>query len=295
MKEPTLSKSALRGTLVFVSLLSVVFVFPDLWMYFHPSETAHIRFSDAAKREAVATVRKTRAYNQYRNSRKARYSAPPAAFDPNAYTLEDWMNLGLSEKQAAVVLKFTRYGVDSNEDLKRIFVISDELYELIKDSTRYPERQARDFRSGTAKNDQPTGQAKAPRKVNINTADAEELLSVKGIGPFFAKHILRQRDALGGFYDESQLLEVWKMDAEKAAEMAPYLIFDESSLRKINLNTATAEELKAHPYISWNLANSIVKLRSQNGPYRRVEEVKKSVLMTPELYEKLKPYFTVDP
>jgi hypothetical protein len=48
------------------------------------------------------------------------------------------MQLGLSEKQAAVVLKFTSRGLKSNEDLQRVFVISDELFELIKDSTFYP-------------------------------------------------------------------------------------------------------------------------------------------------------------
>jgi DNA uptake protein ComE-like DNA-binding protein len=295
MKEPTLSKSSLRGTLIFVSLLSVVFVFPDLWMHFHPGEKAHLRFSDPDTRKAVTSVRRNLSFRDYRNDRRNRYSAPPAAFDPNTYTLEEWMALGLSEKQAAVVLKFTRYGVYSNEDIKRIFVIPDELYELIRDSTRFPERRNNGFRPEAGDRSFVEEPVKAPRKVNINTATPEELMEVKGIGPFFAKHILRQRDALGGFYDESQLLEVWKMDAEKAGEMSPYLVFDESALRKINLNTATAEELKTHPYISWNLANSIVKLRSQNGPYHRVEDVKKSALMTADLFEKLKRYFTVDP
>jgi DNA uptake protein ComE-like DNA-binding protein len=72
-------------------------------------------------------------------------------------------------------------------------------------------------------------------------------------------------------------------------------LFDQSKLKRININTASVDDLKAHPYISWNLANSIVKLRSQIGQYNRIEDVKKSVLMTDELYEKLKRYLTVDP
>jgi DNA uptake protein ComE-like DNA-binding protein len=100
---------------------------------------------------------------------------------------------------------------------------------------------------------------------------------------------------LGGFYDESQLMEVWKMTQETASELAPRLLFDQSKLKRININIASVDDLKAHPYISWNLANSIVKLRSQIGQYNRIEDVKKSVLMTDELYEKLKRYLTVDP
>jgi competence protein ComEA len=299
--KPTLSKSSLRGTLIFVLLLVLLFVLPDLWCYFNPGQPAHISFSDPETQAAVHRVQRNSARSRKRDFRRSRYSAPPARFDPNTYTVEEWMGLGLSEKQASVILKFTKYGIYSNDDLKKIFVISDELYGLIKDSTHYPERPAYGSRyEKEAVADLPAGQAgkagpKAVRQVAINTATAEELLDVRGIGPFFAKQILKRRDELGGFYDQTQLMEVWKMDEEKLAQLVPFLIFDADGLRKIHLNTATAEDLKAHPYISWNLANSIVKLRSQNGPYRRVEDVKKSALMTDELYEKLKRYLTVDP
>lgn len=291
--KPALSKSTFRGTLVFVVLLVLIFVLPDVWMYFHPAEKAHIRFYDPAFQHAVRSVRR----NAYREKHRktSRYSVPPEAFDPNTYTVEQWMGLGLSEKQAAVVLKFTKYGIHSNEDLKKIFVISDELYALIKDSTRYPERINNYPDRYEAAQQDPHSGPKAIRKIAINEATVDELMTIRGIGPFFAKQIVKRRDELGGFYDERQLMEVWKMDEEKIGQMAPYLLFDESGLRKLHLNTATAEELKVHPYISWNLANSIVKLRSQNGNYKRIEDVKKSVLMTDDLYEKLKRYLTVDP
>lgn len=290
--EPALSKSTLRGTLLFVLLLTLVFVSPDLWYYFRPVSEAQLSYSDPEFRDAVHSVRRNLAQSRKRFEKRNRYSAPIQAFDPNAYTIEDWMQLGLSEKQAAVVLKFTKYGIYSNEDLRKIFVIPEELYVLIKDSTRYPERPARQWNNDFGKQDE---QHAAARKTDLNKATEEDLLKVRGIGPFFARQIIRRREELGGFYSEEQLLEVWKMDAEKLEKMLPDLLIDASHLRRINLNTATAEELKSHPYISWNLANSIVKLRSQNGPYRRVEDVRKSVLMTDELYEKLKRYLTTDP
>ncbi|HLP55805.1 MAG TPA: helix-hairpin-helix domain-containing protein [Fluviicola sp.] len=287
--KPALSKSKLRGTLLFVLILVLIFVLPDLITHFSEKEKYHIRYSDVKTQQAVQTVKRNK--KQYFRSRKKkeRYSVPDKAFDPNTYTVEQWMALGLSEKQAAVVLKFTKYGIHSNDDLKKIFVISDELFELIKDSTFYPERTKPNY-----ENRYPQPSFAEKPKVNVNTATIAEMDSVWGVSAFYAKKIIERRDMLGGYYDESQLLEIWKMDEEKVAKLAPKLLFDQSKLKRININTATTEELKLHPYISWNLANSIVKLRSQIGRYNRVEDVKKSVLMTDELYEKLKRYLTVE-
>lgn len=287
--KPTLSKSTLRGTLLFLIVLIVIFVLPDLIAHFSPKEKYHIRYSDSAVQEAVQTIKRNNKHRYQPKRKKERYSAPDRAFDPNTYTVEQWMALGLSEKQAAVVLKFTKYGIYSNDDLKKIFVISDELFQLIKDSTIYPARSKPNY-----ENNYPTRNFAEKSKVNINTATIADLDSVWGISAFYAKKFIERRDQLGGYYDESQLLETWKVTQEKVSELAPRLLFDQSKLKRININTATTEELKAHPYISWNLANSIVKLRSQIGRYNRIEDVKKSVLMTDELYEKLKRYLTVD-
>ena len=288
-QNPTVSKSTFRGTLILILLIIVVFLFPDIWRYFKPIEKEQLSFHDPAFQKAVKDVQRDAIRYKYQKKRTSRYLAPSKAFDPNTYSLEDWMNLGLSEKQAAVILKFAKRGIRSNEDLKKIFVISDELFALIKDSTRYASKSEYEFRTNTER-----FETKTAVKIDVNTATIEELMTVKGIGPFFAKQIIKLRDELGGFYAEEQLLEVWKMDQEKLQVIAPSLLFNESKLHQLNINTATVEELKTHPYISWNLANSIVKLRSQNGRFKRIEDVKKSVLMTNELFEKLKRYLTID-
>ena len=288
-ENPTVSKATFRGTLIFITLLITIFLLPDIWQYFRPIEKEQLSFHDPAFQKAVKYVQRDASRYRHKKKRKSRYSVPPKAFDPNKYSVEEWMNLGLSEKQAAVVLKFTKRGLQSNEDLKKIFVISDELFLLIKDSTRYASNSENGFRANADR-----FESKTPIKIEVNTATVDELMTVKGIGPFFAKQIIKLRDELGGFYSESQLLEVWKMDQEKLQIISPSLLFTESKLHQININAATVEELKTHPYISWNLANSIVKLRSQNGSFRRIEDVKKSVLMTDELFEKLKRYLTID-
>ena len=47
------------------------------------------------------------------------------------------------------------------------------------------------------------------------------------------------------------------------------------------------------PYISYQVANSIVKMRQQHGEYKQVSEVLKSDWIDRDLYEKLEAYLTV--
>jgi len=282
------SKSTKRGIVVFTLLLLAIFVAPDLIQYFRPKPEIRMEQWSTAEKQVTEKLRSQSGFNYHKDWKGNRYSKPLSRFDPNEYTLEEWMALGLSEKQSAIVLKFTSRKIYSNEELKRVFVISDELFQLIKDSTYYPER---------AKNLDKYTEYKLEQKlvkVDINRADLDEVLQAAEITAFDAKQIIRTRDNFGGFYSLSQLSEVWQATPEKIAVWEKYIEIDPQNIRTININTASTKELSFHPYISWNLANSLVKLRSQNGFYKELREIKKSVLMTDELYEKLKHYLIVE-
>lgn len=229
---------------------------------------------------------KKRYKSSYKNNRTI-YSVPPAAFDPNKYNLRDWMALGLSEKQAGVILKFSKYGIKSDDALSKIFVISPELFALIKDSTFYPEIKYEDFEyKKFCKVEQPK------ILVELNAANQEILETIPGIGPYFAKKIIAFRDKLGGYFNQEQLLEINKMTSDKLLDLQEYISFDPELIRKININEAAAEELSMHPYISWNAANAIVKFREQHGNYKSLEEILKIRVIDNDLFLKLKPYLT---
>ena len=282
------SKSTKRGIVVFTLLLLAIFVAPDLIQYFRPKPEIRMEQWSTPEKEVTEKLRSQSGFNYHKGWKKKRFSRPLSKFDPNQYSLEEWMALGLSEKQSAIVLKFTSRKIYSNEELKRIFVISDELFQLIKDSTYYPERTKNLDKYTEYKLEQKL------IKVDINRAGLDEVLQAAEITAFDAKQIIRTRDNFGGFYSLSQLSEVWQATPEKIAVWEKYIRIDPENIRTMNINTASAKELSLHPYISWNLANSLVKLRSQNGFYKELREIKKSVLMTDELYEKLKYYLIVE-
>jgi len=69
---------------------------------------------------------------------------------------------------------------------------------------------------------------------------------------------------------------------------------ENASLKMININKATNEELKSHPYIRWNLAKLIVAYRNEHGPFNTLQELKNIVVITEEIYEKMKYYLKVN-
>jgi DNA uptake protein ComE-like DNA-binding protein len=283
------SKRNKRGVIA-LFLLSLCIVFaPRVYLAFKPNPSIKISSEDIRETKMQSTRFSANKKDKYRtgfsNKRSSKYQKAPAKFDPNLYSLKQWMQLGLSKKQAEIVLKFTERNIYSNDQLKKIFVISDELFALIKDSTFYPEDK-RFFENNTDRNKN----VKKIVLVELNSASQEEIESIPGIGAFFAKNIIKQRDKLGGFVAKEQLLEVWKMDIEKLESIQQYISIDKSLVTAIKLNTCSAESLKNHPYINWGIANSIVKMRTQKTLYKSIHEIKESVLIDEELFEKLKPY-----
>ena len=282
-----ISKRSKRGLLVLILASLGLIFFPRVYMFFQKKEAFVINSEQIAEFERTHKKFKKRNYSNY-YSKKKKYKTPDSKFNPNNYSLSDWMNLGLSEKQSVVVLKFTSRGIYSEEDLKRIFVIPDVLFELIRDSVVYPERI-----QNTPNQESFKKQAKQITLINLNTADTTEFMKIYGIGAFYAKQIIRYREKLGGYLTKEQLFEVWKMTTEAYDKIKDHVFISEKDVKRININSVTIEELKVHPYLKWNQANSIVKMRIQRNGFKNIEELKESVLIDSETYEKLFPYLSL--
>jgi DNA uptake protein ComE-like DNA-binding protein len=117
-------------------------------------------------------------------------------------------------------------------------------------------------------------------------------MKLKGIGPAFARRIANYRNKLGGFYKKEQLMEVWGIDTSLFQFIEPYLILGKN-IRKIDLNKVEISQLKNHPYLNYNTAQSIIQIRNRIGHYNSIEDIKKSVILKSETFEKLKPYLTI--
>jgi len=276
-----LSKRNRRGLLGLIFICLFIAITPRILNAMFSVDEPIISFEELQKVHIDLSTKKSNSKKRSKSFFKSRYSAPRVKFNPKDYSLSEWMKLGLSEKQSNIVIKFTERGISNEGELKRIFVIPDELFNLIKDSVIYSTKEYKNQKE----------EASFERKienVDINNCNESDLRNLPGIGEYFAKKIILYRDQLGGFHTTNQLLEVWKFDREKFDKISPYLTRSNKIL-KLDVNEASLDELKQHPYISYAVANSIVKMRLQNN-YKSIEDIKRSKLIDEELFEKIKPY-----
>lgn len=214
----------------------------------------------------------------------------PFPFNPNGLSEEKWQEIGLSTRQIRTIKNFEAKGGKfyKKEDLQKIYGISEADYQVLEPFIQIPEIKKYE------KNPLPDKNTSTPIKmIEINTADSSSLLAVKGIGPFFARRIIKYRDRLGGFEHKEQLLEVYGMDSSRYLSILPHITVDSSLVRKINLNTATFKDLIKNPYIDFYLAGAIMKYRNKKGKFSTLHELMDVNLISDDLFRKISPYFIV--
>lgn len=159
-------------------------------------------------------------------------------FDPNTVSLEDLVRLGLSERQAESIENYRSKGgsFQYRTDFKKMYVVSDSLYERLEPFIDIP-------------------------KVELNTADSSALVSLRGIGPFYARKIIEYREQLGGYYSPEQLLEVYGMDEERFAPLRGCVKADGSLIRPLDLWALPEDSLARHPYVGRSTARSVTRYK----------------------------------
>lgn len=297
------TRGELRGVFVLVSLMLLVMIFYYLMPVLFP--LPNLDFTEFDKKsEAFLKGQKSIETRTYQYSEKSESNAEtwfndkekeksnitnPFPFDPNAMSEAGWKRLGLTTKQIATIENYKSKGGKfyKKEDFKKMYCISDEEYETLSPFITIANTSERSFVKNTF--------TPSPVKlIELNSADAEALKSIKGIGDYFATKIIQYRDKLGGFYSVEQLKEVYKMDSAKYAQIAPYVEVNANAVRKISVNSADFDELKSHPYIGYNIALSLINYREKHGNFANINDLKKSMLITDKNFPKISKYIKVN-
>ena len=221
-------------------------------------------------------------------------------FDPNTITEPEWKKLGLRDKTIKTIENYRSKGgrFYKPEDLQRIYGLHGDEYErlkpYIKIESNAPETNEA-FVSSRSKDKIQPSKTYATRYsvINVNTADTTAFISLPGIGSKLAARIITFREKLGGFYSVEQIGETYGLPDSTFQKIKQYLKLDNVSVKKININTATVDEMKAHPYIKYSLANPIVAYRNEHGMFSTIEDIKKVMAVTDEIYKKVAPYLSL--
>lgn len=188
-------------------------------------------------------------------------------FDPNTYNVNDWMRIGFSEKQAESIIRYKNSiggKFKSKEDLKKCYVISTVKYQELESYIKLP-----------SQNIENTSNIKVLQifneKKDINTASFNDINSVIE-NEIITKRILSFRKGLGGFVSMEQIKDVYDITSEMVSKIFDSFVLNPSQVLKINLQTASEEDLHKHIYLR-KYKNKIIEARNKKkDPLRVITE-----------------------
>jgi DNA uptake protein ComE-like DNA-binding protein len=220
------------------------------------------------------------------DSTQAHDSIRRFAFDPNTASEDELQRLGLTQKTAATLIKFRRHHpFTRKEDLKKVYGLSPELYEALAPYVVINERKKPG--SQAVASEQRPKVNKAPHVVDLNAADSTLLESVPGIGPAFARRIIKYRTMLGGFTDKLQLREVYGITPEHYDRIRDHVEIGPYRVTTINLNRDDFKTINRHPYISYELTKAIFNARRNRD---LDADGFKTLVGSDSIYSKILPY-----
>lgn len=290
------TKSERRGVIILLILILMVLIVPQ---FIKPKKFDSSKEQILFKLEVEEFLSEIKADEQDRNLGVNHYNESPTIkrkinlfkFNPNTLEKSGWVEMGFSEKQAATIINYRNHGGQFliKEDLKKLYVIDETLFAQLEPYIDLPI-------------DLPESKVEFSNKfentvnynvVEINSADSLELLTLRGIGPVFAKRIIQYRDKIGGYKVAGQLMEVYGMDSIRYNSLLNQITVDTALICKIDLNAASLNDLKNHPYMDYYIAKAIIDKRIQKGQFISLDELLEVPIITNDLYLKIKPYLII--
>lgn len=294
-----LSKREFNGLLVMIMLIGIVTAAPYLYERLRDEPDQQVSDEMAIKKlmDQLQSEKRPLHYrgskgHSFGSKRTLAHKAELFVFDPNLISGAEWQRLGLSEKQAASILKYRSKGgrFRKNEDLQKMYTISPFMYQRIEPYIRITAIPETDKDFNYTKSVQSALQEKKLVRIELNAADSAGICEVNGIGPVFAGRIIRYRQRLGGFCKITQLMEVYGLDSLKYAGIHQQITIDDRQIKTININTAEFADLRSHPYLRYKQINALLQYRKQHGNYGNIADLNKVLALDAETIARISPY-----
>jgi DNA uptake protein ComE-like DNA-binding protein len=199
-------------------------------------------------------------------------------FNPSFLTDYKGYQLGMSTAEIDRLLSHRSQGnyINSTEQFQEVTQVSDSLLNAISPYFKFPDwiqnpKTKKKYSPNTKNSDEDKNYVQQ----DLNSATAEELMVIKGIGPTLAQRIIKYRNLLQGYSMNDQLYEVWNLDKEVANRVLErFIIIEMPNIKKINVNTATFKEVLSIVYIDYELTKTIFDYRDEVAELQSLEELK---------------------
>lgn len=228
---------------------------------------------------------------------KNEISAVLQPFDPNTADSVLLRQLGLPVYIVRNILKYRAKGgvFRSPESFSRIYGLKEEVYQKLKPYiTIAPLVSVSHVRTDTFRQLKDTipyvPKYEEGTIVDLNKADTSILKRIPGIGSTLARMIVVYRQRLGGFYDVAQLQEV----PHVGVELNKWFVVTPAGLHKIQVNSASLDKLRSHPYMDFYKAKAIMEYRRKRGKIKGLSQLSMFEEFTEKDLKRLSPYLTFE-
>lgn len=218
-------------------------------------------------------------------------------FDPNTADSVLLRQLGLPVYIVRNILKYRAKGgvFRSPESFSRIYGLKEEVYQKLKPYiTIAPLVSVSHVRTDTFRQLKDTipyiPKYEEGTIVDLNKADTSIQKRIPGIGSTLARMIVVYRQRLGGFYDVSQLQEV----PHVGVELNKWFVVTPAGLHKIQVNSASLDKLRSHPYMDFYKAKAIMEYRRKRGKIKGLSQLSMFEEFTEKDLKRLSPYLTFE-
>lgn len=207
-------------------------------------------------------------------------SRQPKIFPFNPNYISDYKGaiLGMSTAEIDRLLAFRKQKqwINSAKQFQDVTKVSDSLLEKIAPYFKFPDWVTNPKPKRTF---QTYGQVSKTydQKLDLNTATALQLKKVNGVGDVLSNRIIKFRNKfVGGFISDIQLKDVYGLSPEVIESIKNHFtVKTPRQVHKINLNTATVDDLVTIQHIDYDLAGSIIEQRVLRGGFSSIDELTK--------------------
>lgn len=189
----TFNKRERNGLFVLVSIILLMILYLNIsHLFIQPQTTDFTKFekeielANASVSPFPSPLEKVpKADEAFEDSPLERF-----VFDPNTLSANDWKRLGLSDKQIASINNYQAKGgkFRSKEDVKKMYCLPEKQYASLE-----PYIQIADIKK-EIQNFEAKKLISQNALIDLNSADSMQLVSLNGIGAFYAKAILKYRN-----------------------------------------------------------------------------------------------------
>lgn len=284
---------------VILLLLAIALLLLGIWAimeYLRPVEVP-VMLSESEEIDSFLANLEEQEKIRKSHTPKNEISAVLQPFDPNTADSVLLRQLGLPVYIVRNILKYRAKGgvFRSPESFSRIYGLKEEVYQKLKPYiTIAPLVSVSHVRTDTFRQLKDTipyiPKYEEGTIVDLNKADTSILKRIPGIGSTLARMIVVYRQRLGGFYDVSQLQEV----PHVGVELNKWFVVTPAGLHKIQVNSASLDKLRSHPYMDFYKAKAIMEYRRKRGKIKGLSQLSMFEEFTEKDLKRLSPYLTFE-